>query len=214
MYAEQALSSLCLNPIIGSIRTRGISACEAKAVEIAESLLNRGRVANIGGGRNARWPMAVCADAAHDMELDFNTKPLPFDSESIGLAVCEQVIEHLHNTTWFLSELQRILEPGGNLLLSTENLASIPNLLALALQRAPFSTQPICGKFVGGWKDGPAGYAKTVSSNSPIYSGIFGHVRVMTVGQIRDLLYAAGFQVQNKWGFSCNHYVLFHAIRQ
>jgi len=199
--------------LVETVRNYGIKACEAKAKEIAFGIAPIGITANIGGGRNKRWPDACCVDAMHDPDLDFNTKPLPFSTGSLGLVVCEQVIEHLHNTTWFLSEINRVLMPEGQLILSTENLASLPNLFALLLQRAPFSTQAVCGRFVGGFKDGPAGYPDGVEAHHPTYAGVHGHVRVMTVGQIKDLLRSAGFHLLAKHGYGGNHYVLFHAIK-
>lgn len=103
--------------------------------------------------------------------------------------------------------------PGGHLLLSTENLASIPNIFALLLQRAPFSTQALCGKFIGGWKDGPAGEEDKVVNNHPTYAGVHGHVRVMTTGQLQSLLLHNGFDIKSKHGYGGNHYILFHATK-
>ncbi len=202
-----------IRPIVEAVRNYGINACESRSTSIASGIVLKGPIVNVGGGRNARWPNAVCVDAMHDPDLDFNTKPLPFESESLGIVVCEQVIEHLHNTTWFLSEIRRILMPGGSLLLSTENLASLPNLFALLCQRAPFSTQALCGQFLGGWKDGPAGYPDGINPNHPTYAGVHGHVRVMTVGQIKLLLALQGFQLISKHGYGGNHYVLFHSVK-
>lgn len=191
----------------------GINACERKAQQLALECCSRGPVANIGGIESERWPNALVADARRDAELDFNTKSLPFESQSIDLAVCEQVIEHLHNTTWFLRELHRILMPGGVLILSTENLASIPNLFALLCRRAPFSTQHLCGRFVGGWKDGPAESDPVPPECHPTYSGREGHVRVMTSRQLSILLEEVGFTIRSRHGFAGGHYVLFEAQR-
>jgi SAM-dependent methyltransferase len=209
---DQTKTAWYIRPLVEAVRNLGINGCEAKAQQLA-SRMNCCLMANVGGGRNTRWPNAVCTDAMHVRELDFNTRPLPFTTKSLDLVVCEQVIEHLHNTTWFLRELFRITKPGGNLLLSTENLASLPNIFALACQRAPFSTQALCGQFLGGWKDGPAGYGDGVEWNHPTYAGVHGHVRVMTVGQLKAVVRNAGFTILGKWGFGGNHYVILHATR-
>lgn len=203
-----------IQPLVDIVRDYGIKACEAKAQRIAAGLVaERKRVANVGGGASVRWPFAVVADAMRDPEMDFNTRRLYYDDGVFDVVVCEQVIEHLHNTTFFLSELRRILRPGGHLLLSTENLASWPNVFALLLQRAPFSTQAVCGRFVGGWKDGEACYGFDLAASHPTFSGVKGHVRVMTTGQLRELLERAGFVVWSKHGYGGNHYVLFHACK-
>lgn len=188
----------------------GIRACEEKALELAEGI--RGRVVNLGGGDDDRWPDSITIDARFQKGLDFNTSELDLDCSTVDLVVCEQVIEHLHNTTWFLSELRRILRPKGVLLLSTENLVSLPNLFAMILQLAPFSTQHMCSRYVGGWKSELEPH--DISINDPTFSGRYGHVRVMTVGQIKALLRDAGFENIRKYGYAGNHYVLFHATRK
>lgn len=197
------------------VRDHGINGCEAAALDIASRMILNGPILNVGGGVNGRWRNAECVDAMHDPELDFNTKPLPVETKSLGLVVCEQVIEHLHNTTFFLSELFRVLRVRGQLLISTENLVSLPNLFAMLCQRAPFSTQAVCGQFVGGWKHGPAGdnFGAGTNPSHPAFAGVRGHVRVMTVGQIFRLLTDAGFEVIEKRGFGFNHYVLFHCLK-
>ena len=202
-----------LRPIVEIVRNYGIQACESKAQEISRSLAVR-TVVNVGGGRSSvRWAAAQNCDGLLDPDLDFNTCKLPWTDGCADLVLCEQVIEHLHNTTWFLSELHRILRPGGHLLLSTENLVSLPNLFAMLLQKAPFSTQAVCGRFIGGWRDGEAGYGVECAPNHPAFAGLRGHVRVMTVGQLRTLLEWSRFKILSKHGFGGNHYVLMHAQR-
>lgn len=46
---------------------------------------------------------------------------LPFDDGSFDLVFASEVIEHLADTDAFLSELNRVLKPGGMLVLSTPN---------------------------------------------------------------------------------------------
>jgi SAM-dependent methyltransferase len=185
---------------------RGIGACEAKAKEIASTLTLRGPVADIGGTGKWRNARAVAGG-------DFNTELLPLARGSQDLVVCEQVIEHLHNITHFLFELHRVLMPGGHLLLATENLASWPNRLALLCGKAPFSLQPICGRFVGGWNDREANYAPTWH-NTPEFSGEQGHNRVMTTNQLKALLWLTGFRIESTHHFMLGHYVLLHARKE
>jgi SAM-dependent methyltransferase len=49
---------------------------------------------------------------------------MPFDAESFDLAFCEYVVEHLEDPRAALSEMQRVLKPGGRLLVLTPNLFS------------------------------------------------------------------------------------------
>jgi SAM-dependent methyltransferase len=54
------------------------------------------------------------------MRVDANG-PLPFVDESFDLVWCTEVIEHVVNPEFTLGEINRVLKPGGKLLLSTPN---------------------------------------------------------------------------------------------
>jgi len=64
-------------------------------------------------------------------------EPLSPKSNSTDLVIALEVIEHLFDTDFFLTEIYRILKPGGLLILSTPNLASITNRLKLLLGGYP-----------------------------------------------------------------------------
>ena len=49
------------------------------------------------------------------------TKGLPFKKKSFDLILCSEVIEHVVDTDVFLNEINRVLNKGGQLLLSTPN---------------------------------------------------------------------------------------------
>ena len=198
--------------LLGSrLRVSGIDACQDKALEIGKALMPS-NAANIGAGDTKRWDFATRVGKPFDPPVDFNTGHLPLDGNSCDLVVCEQVIEHLHNTTFFLDELFRVTTHGGHLLLATENLASIPNRIMLALGYAPFSVQSVCGVFLGGFKRGLINHCD-MPKNHPCFAGVRGHVRVMTTGQLRELLKMAGWVELEKFGFFLDHYILFHCIK-
>jgi SAM-dependent methyltransferase len=54
------------------------------------------------------------------LKVDANQR-LPFDDASFDLVWCSEVIEHLENPAFSLSELRRVTKPGGLLLLTTPN---------------------------------------------------------------------------------------------
>ena len=56
------------------------------------------------------------------LRVDAND-PLPFADETFDLVWCTEVIEHVVNPAFTLGELNRVLKPGGKLLLSTPNSA-------------------------------------------------------------------------------------------
>jgi SAM-dependent methyltransferase len=62
---------------------------------------------------------------------------LPFDDASIDVVHSNQVIEHLRTTDHFMREIRRVLRPGGYAVVSTNNLASLHNLVSLALGWQP-----------------------------------------------------------------------------
>jgi SAM-dependent methyltransferase len=64
---------------------------------------------------------------------DLNRDPLPFADAEFDLIFAGEVIEHLVDTDGFLAEVQRCMKPGGNLLLTTPNLASFENRVRLLL---------------------------------------------------------------------------------
>jgi SAM-dependent methyltransferase len=48
-------------------------------------------------------------------------KGLPFESSTADYIVCCEVLEHLENATLFFNEVERVLKPGGALILSVPN---------------------------------------------------------------------------------------------
>jgi len=87
-------------------------------------------------------------------QCDLN-KEIPFENESIDIVFSNQVIEHLYDTDIFISEIYRVLKPGGYAVISTENLSSWHNIFALILGWQPFSLSNISslrssvGNFLG-----------------------------------------------------------------
>jgi SAM-dependent methyltransferase len=80
---------------------------------------------------------------AHARGIDAATSDLdhawPLPGEAVDIVTSNQVIEHVADTDHFVSEVFRILRPGGTAVISTENLASWHNIAALSLGWQPFS---------------------------------------------------------------------------
>lgn len=53
-----------------------------------------------------------------DIDVFYDGKIFPFDAKSFDNALCNQVLEHVFNPDEFLSEIHRVLKPGGKLLLT------------------------------------------------------------------------------------------------
>lgn len=66
-------------------------------------------------------------------------KKWPLKDSSFDVVVSNQVIEHILDIDHFIKEIYRILKPGGYCVISTENLSSWHNILALILGFQDFS---------------------------------------------------------------------------
>jgi SAM-dependent methyltransferase len=77
-------------------------------------------------------PLAEAAEArgieVHRADL---AEKLPFEDASIDVVHSNQVIEHLPGTDHFMREIRRVLRPGGYAVVSTNNLASLHNIVSL-----------------------------------------------------------------------------------
>lgn len=57
--------------------------------------------------------------------VNLETTPLPIEDETFDYIMCSEVIEHMEQDPMFmLSELNRVLKPGGLMILTTPNIAS------------------------------------------------------------------------------------------
>lgn len=82
--------------------------------------------------------------------VDLETGRLPWADGSVDVVVCNQVLEHLKNVWLPMTEMHRVLRPGGHAILSVPNLASLHNRVLLALGRQPTSIR-VLGPHVRGY---------------------------------------------------------------
>ncbi len=101
----------------------------------------------------------------------------PYADESFDTVVCGELIEHLfHDPMHMMSEINRILKPGGHLLLTTPNVASLRSVSAVMQRYHP-------------------GFFHTYIR--PSESGVVDarHNREYTPGELYRLFLDAGFEV-------------------
>ncbi|MBI1798051.1 MAG: class I SAM-dependent methyltransferase [Candidatus Eisenbacteria bacterium] len=85
--------------------------------------------------------------------LDLETTRFPWPDASVDLVVSNQVFEHLKNVWRPMSEIHRVLKPGGRLILSVPNLGSLHNRVLLAFGAQPTSIRTL-GPHVRGYTFG------------------------------------------------------------
>lgn len=130
-------------------------------------------------------------------DFDLNGR-WPFENDKFDVVFSSQVIEHLHNTRLFAEEIYRILKPGGTAIITSENLCSMLNCIALNLGYTPFSLMQVCGRYLGN----PLGLhynepiAEPLPIDHPAFAGVSGHIRVLTVRQAKELFTLAGFETE------------------
>lgn len=119
-------------------------------------------------------------------------QPLPYDEGSFDVVMSNQVIEHLADTDTFVSEIHRVLRPGGIAVISTENLAAWHNVASLVFGWLPFSLTNISEVRRG--IGNPLGLHRGEPGEPR------GHLRVLTVRGLRELFEIHGFEVDTVAG--------------
>lgn len=120
-------------------------------------------------------------------------KPLPFENDFFDVIHSGYVIEHLFDVDVFVSEIFRILKPGGYTVVSTENLSSWHNIAALVLGRQAFS-QHISERFNIGNIFSPHYKEKMRVEESR------GHVKIFTYYGLKAIFQLYGFKVEGMMG--------------
>ena len=119
---------------------------------------------------------------AHQVEL--GAAPLPFDDASFDLVFMTEVLEHLFFPDRALADINRILRPGGYLLLSTPNLACLPNRVLLPLGVQPLFSEVSEDKVLGR-------RLSAFGQGNPTV----GHLRLYTRKGLEEMLELHGYRV-------------------
>ena len=129
-----------------------------------------------------RTPLLAERFAEHDVVLrhvDLDEDALPYEDASFDVVVFTEVLEHVFRPpSELLREIHRILRPGGTLLLSVPNIATLANRLGLLFGRSPLPAADHA--FRKEWMHG------------------HGHLHEYTMSEIADLVAANGFVVERR----------------
>jgi len=80
---------------------------------------------------------------------DLESSKLPYPKSFFDILISNQVIEHLLNKDLFLSECYRVLRKGGLVIISTENIASLDNIMSILLGNDPLSQHTGSRYYIG-----------------------------------------------------------------
>jgi 2-polyprenyl-3-methyl-5-hydroxy-6-metoxy-1,4-benzoquinol methylase len=128
---------------------------------------------NFFGLEASDWGVERCCEKNINVQqYFFNDKnKLPYENNFFDVVIAGEIIEHIYDTDFFLEEIYRILKPGGKVLVSTPNIASLGRRLFLL-----FGINPII-------------------ELSPNESDSSGHIRYFTFKTLRRLLQKHKFGV-------------------
>lgn len=117
------------------------------------------------------------------------TKGLPYKDNTFDSVILGEVIEHVPNTDFLLSEINRVLKKKGYLIVSTPNLVSWANRLLVFVGIQPLytetSSEVVLGRF------------------HPILgqgSKVQGHLKIFTFKSLEEILIREKFIVKKKLG--------------
>jgi methionine biosynthesis protein MetW len=114
---------------------------------------------------------------------------LPFPSAHFDCVIFGEVIEHLVDPDAALREISRVLTPGGTAIVTTPNLASWFNRVLLLLGVQPVFTETSLHVNLGRM-------TRAFGQGGPTQ----GHLKIFTLGALRQMLVANGFAVGKIWG--------------
>lgn len=117
-------------------------------------------------------------------QLDIDEEDFPFEDSYFDAIFAGEVIEHLFDPDHFLDEVYRVLKPNGISVLSTPNLASIHNRIALLFGFQPFPMGVSAKLNIGRFYEPNSEQAQSLD-----------HIRVLALRSLKKLLNLHKFEI-------------------
>jgi SAM-dependent methyltransferase len=136
----------------------------------------------------------IATAAGIDVRVGDLEERWPIDDATCDLVHANQVIEHVKRLDHFVAEIFRVLRPGGQAIICTENLSSWHNVAAVAVGWMPFSSSNISTK-------GPIGNPLALhNGEAEELPESWQHIHVITLGALRAMFELHGFEVESQFG--------------
>lgn len=116
--------------------------------------------------------------------------PLPFGDDTFDCIVCGEVIEHVVDVDQLVSEAYRVLKPAGCFVITTPNLAYIPNRVLLALGIQPLFSETSLHHNLGR-------HFRLLGQGGRTQ----GHLKIFTLSALLELLARDGFKTVKVLGY-------------
>lgn len=120
-----------------------------------------------------------------DLKEKSYTCKIPFDDKSIDMIFATEIVEHLTNPRYMLSEAYRVLKLSGIIIITTDNVSRIGSIFKLLIGRSNYDRLM------------PLGYSNLEDEWRP-------HFREYSTDELRTLLHETGFKVIDST-FSVDH---------
>lgn len=126
-------------------------------------------------------------------KFDLNYK-FDFDDNCFDVIHANQVIEHIYNSDNFVSEIYRILKPGGYAIISTENASSWCNIFSSIMGWQIFSLTNFSSKKLG--------IGNPISLHRGVVSDLasWNHVRIYNIRGLKEYFEVFDFKILKIFG--------------
>ena len=151
------------------------------------------------GKRTIRWAKCIGTQDITGADAKYFGQPfkfvegnidngLPFEDSTFDVVLAHHIIEHVSNTDLFVSEIHRVLKPGGYAGITTPNMAAGKVILELIINRQPLWAHVSDWFFVN----------NTFTDEILEKHKGFLHRRLFTVNGLQSLLEYYGFKIEHK----------------
>ena len=137
-HARRFLATIALVPVDRPLRVLDLGAFVPLSAHL-KRITPHTYTLHAAPGESPFEEVRVGADVFPVHRFDLEREPFPFAVESFDLVLCAEVLEHLGLDPFhMLSEINRVLAPGGRLILTTPNIVSTRGTMKALFGYAPY----------------------------------------------------------------------------